>query len=206
MTALWRAPGRVEIVREEPRLTRGGKVLPLALAERDQPSAASPSSRRARRHRTRRCPRSGSSRPCREPRRRACLRSAASSAWATARWNGRSHRGLERRRCPRPQGTAGVLPRSSGRGPPPVDVLVAVEERAHCDAEQIGVIRCPVFVHRKDERRDLGKDVGSAGEKREAIAVAPRSRSKSAKSRTRHPRARLREPAHVSSTRRWRRP
>ena len=41
MTAVWRATGTVEIVREEPTLTRGGKVLPLALAERDQPSAAS---------------------------------------------------------------------------------------------------------------------------------------------------------------------
>jgi hypothetical protein len=41
MTALWRATGTVQIVREEPSITRGGKVLPLALAERDQPSAAS---------------------------------------------------------------------------------------------------------------------------------------------------------------------
>jgi hypothetical protein len=41
MTAIWRATGTVEIVREEPRLTRGGKVLPLALAARDQPAAAS---------------------------------------------------------------------------------------------------------------------------------------------------------------------
>ena len=41
MTALWRATDTVEVVREEPELTRGGKVLPLALAARDQPSVAS---------------------------------------------------------------------------------------------------------------------------------------------------------------------
>jgi hypothetical protein len=42
MADLWRAAGTVEIVREVPEQTRAGKVLPLALAPReDQPAAVS---------------------------------------------------------------------------------------------------------------------------------------------------------------------
>lgn len=42
MANIWRATGTVEIVREDPQVTRAGKVLPLALAARlDQPASAS---------------------------------------------------------------------------------------------------------------------------------------------------------------------
>ena len=41
MASLWRAAGTVEVVREEPELTRAGKVLPLALANLDDQRAAS---------------------------------------------------------------------------------------------------------------------------------------------------------------------
>ncbi len=41
MANLWRAAGTVEVVREEPELTRAGKVLPLALAHREDQRAAS---------------------------------------------------------------------------------------------------------------------------------------------------------------------
>ena len=37
MASLWRAAGTIEVVREEPELTRNGKVLPLALAATEQP-------------------------------------------------------------------------------------------------------------------------------------------------------------------------
>jgi hypothetical protein len=39
MADLWRAAGTVEVVREDPELTRSGKVLPLALAPRSDQSA-----------------------------------------------------------------------------------------------------------------------------------------------------------------------